>query len=98
MKRKILILSVLLAGCSGMEQSERDKLREHNAQGEFIYRRHDEYLYPLPNPSHRIRDKYPWEQDRDSELPRITKEYFRCKGSNLNPPLEANGTTYLDCG
>ena len=41
---------------------------------------------------------YPWETE--AHLPRITKEYFRCKGSLLNPPyVDPEKLTPLsDCG
>jgi hypothetical protein len=43
------------------------------------------------------RDLYPWENE--AHLPRITKEFFRCKGSSLNPPLldGESVTPILDC-
>lgn len=49
------------------------------------------------------RDAYPWEDKYTSDYPRITKEFFRCKGHPLNPPLriesEKNQVTYqIDCG
>ena len=31
------------------------------------------------------KEPYPWEERRVGAHPRITKEYFRCKGSSLNP-------------
>ncbi len=30
---------------------------------------------------------YPWEGNRGGRISPITKEYFRCKGSSLNPPI-----------
>jgi hypothetical protein len=74
-----------LWGCSGLEQSEQEKLRRNNAKGEFIYRSHNEFIYPVENPKHRIREKYPWEAAYIGNLRRISKEYFRCKGSSLSP-------------
>jgi hypothetical protein len=68
-----------------MEQSEQEKLRRMNAKGEFIYRNHDEHLYPIENPKHRVRDKYPWEGAFIGSLRKINKEFFRCKGNHLNP-------------
>lgn len=82
--KKIFIL-LLLVGCSPLEQSEQDKLRRMNAKGEFIYRNHDEKHYCLETPKHRVRTSYPWESAYVGKLKRITREFFRCKGTQLNP-------------
>lgn len=74
----------LFAACSGMKQSEQEKLRRQNAKGEFIYRNHDEYHYVLKTPEHRIREKYPWEMASGGKHPKISKESLPCKSSNLN--------------
>jgi gluconate kinase len=50
-----------LMGCSGLEQSEQDKLREQNAKGEYIYRHDDEIVYPIIPPRHREAEPYPWD-------------------------------------
>jgi hypothetical protein len=50
-----------LTGCSGLEKSEQDKLRDSNAKGEYVYRNHDEVAYPVPAPRPREREAYPWE-------------------------------------
>ncbi len=68
-----------------MEQSEREKVRRLNCKGEAIYRNHDEIYHPIPPLVHLPRTSYPWESE--SKLPRITKDFFRCKGSSLNPPI-----------
>lgn len=67
-----------------MERSEREKLRRRNATGEYVYRSSDDYFYPIGVPAHTPRTPYPWESE--ANLPRITKEFFRCKGSPVNPP------------
>ncbi len=74
-----------------MEQSEREKLRRLNCKIDPIYRNHDEVLYPIAPPIVVARNPYPWESE--TNLPRITKEFFRCKGSPLNPPhVDTSGT------
>ncbi|MES2274223.1 MAG: hypothetical protein V4487_08540 [Chlamydiota bacterium] len=67
-----------------MEQSEREKLRRRNCKGEYIYRSEGDYFYPIATPVHAPRTPYPWESE--SNLPRITKEFFRCKGTPASPP------------
>jgi hypothetical protein len=62
--RQSLILQILLSGCSGLEESEQEKIRELNAHGEYIYRHHEELLYPTPAPKHRTRDPYAWEKSQ----------------------------------
>lgn len=70
-----------------MEQSEREKVRRMNCKGEPIYRNHDEVLYTTAPRAHVQRSRYPWESENN--LPRITKDFFRCKGNPLNPPFVA---------
>lgn len=92
--KSILILTVtyVLLGCS---DSGEEKLI-----GEKISRLPEDHLAipsaaPLPPPL------YPWENSGKSNLPKITKEYFRCKGNPLNPErtVEENGkmVRYTDC-
>ncbi len=86
-----------------MEQSEQEKLRRLNAKGEFVLRNHDEYEYRLETPEHRVREKYPWEMAYIGKHSKITKQYFRCKGSSLNPPHvdhkdPSRAANYFDCG
>lgn len=96
-----LIGIILLGGCSGLERSEQEKLRKKNAHGEYIYRSHKDYLYPIAMPEASPRSAYPWEINH--HLPKITKDFFRCKGSVHNPPrfdLPAEGgqpAPCLDC-
>ncbi len=80
-----------------MEQSEKERIRRLNCKGEPIYRNHNEYFYPIATPIHTPRSSYPWESE--GSLPRITKEFFRCKGSSVNPSLydPCDPNPMLDC-
>lgn len=91
------IICLSLSSCSRLEQSEREKIRRRNSKAEAIYRNHDDVLYPLTTPAHAPRSLYPWEAE--ANLPRITKEYFRCKGNPVNPPivLSSDAEPILDC-
>lgn len=93
---------LLLTSCSGLEQSEQENLRHNNAKGEFILRNHDEFHYAIDYPTHHIRENYPWEQAFTGKHSKITKEFFRCKGSCLNPPhvdpKDPKGPNHFDCG
>lgn len=80
--RLIFVLPLFVLGCSGLERSEREKTRKRNAKGERIYRSHKDFFAPLSTPEHTPRAPYPWEVQ--NFLPRITRDYFRCKGT-LDP-------------
>lgn len=91
-----LCLALLFPSCS---KSEREKV----VQGEYLYRLHDEYLFIPETPSKRVLEPYAWEMGKTGNLPKITKEYFRCRGSSLNPPrtiTQDSGETQRiqDCG
>ncbi len=99
----ICFLSLSLSGCSGLEQSEQEKLRRMNTKGEFIHRTHNESYYTLQDPVQRQRELYPWEEAYIGTHSKITKEFFRCKGSSSNPPHAdhkdpARAVNYFDCG
>ena len=99
MRFVLVFLALLLFGCSGWETSQKEKLRMQNSKKEYICRRGGTYLYNLQKPIPRQREEYPWEIGKAKDLPRITKEFFRCKGSMLNPVKYSERTdrTYEDC-
>lgn len=96
-KRTILILFkiAIFSSCSGLERSEREKIRKRNCVGETIYRNHNERFFTIETPKHTQRALYPWESE--SNLPRITKDFFRCKGNPIHDPISNQGETILDC-
>ncbi len=71
-------------------------------KGEYLYRHHNEELFTIDPMLAVEREDYPWEEDRGSVHPKITKEFFRCKGSGLNPlrivQRGAESVNYYDCG
>ena len=79
------IICLILAGCSRMERSEQERIRRLNCKGEPIYRACGESFYPIETPTHTPRSAYPWESE--DNLPKISKEFFRCKGNIGNPSL-----------
>lgn len=89
-------------GCSGLEESEKEKMRQMNATGEYIYRSSDEFLYPIVSPKKRVRERYSWEDTYVGNQVKITKEFFRCLGSGQNPRVmkKVHGTEVYaqDCG
>lgn len=90
-----------LLSCSSSEEQQQSSLRRENQKGEFIYRKGDEFFYSLKEPVAQPPPTYPWEESARKGLKAITKEYFRCKGSILNPErlVEENGEikSYSDC-
>lgn len=87
---QFLAIALLLSGCSGIERSENEKTRRRNCKGEYVYRKHNEFAHAIVSPKFTPRTPYPWE----GSLPRITKEFFRCKGNQANPPaLHASDPT-----
>src|SRR5262249_7116551 len=100
MKVVASFILLILMSCS----SEGEKLSKMalQAKGEYIYRLHDEYFFTPPPPEKQPLPTYPWEEGQVGALPKMTKEYFRCKGSSLNPVhtgVQNNETVrYYDCG
>lgn len=97
----LALASLVLAGCSGLQQSQQEKIRQHNAQKEAIYRSYKDQNYVIETPIHRVRDAYPWEPSFAGKYPRITKEFFRCKGSESHTPYAKENdpdTLVHDCG
>jgi len=98
-----LLLFILssLVGCSGLEKSEEKKVRERNLTIRPIQRQSDEVLFPKTSHPVKKRDPYPWEKKRIGSHLRITKEFFRCQGNVLNPPIQIHRQSdliyHLDC-
>lgn len=94
----ILIL-FLLTSCQIGDIPKDSTLKRKNQVKEFITQSDDQLTYIPPLKIVPL-VPYPWE--KENSLPKITKEYFRCKGSSLNP-LRSEYTggqmvKYLDCG
>lgn len=98
-----LLLSVLFcSACSDKEDAVLQATPEHYQKGEYIYRAHDEHLFQIPPPEKQAPEPYPWEKGQTDHGSKITKEFFRCKGSSLNPvhTVEEKGelVRFFDCG
>ena len=96
-----LLLLLLIIGCSSPEKSVTPKKKPLYSV-EKITRKSDAHLVNLFPPVHKQREPYPWEHGQIGSLPKITKEYFRCKGSHLNPPItdriSSQEEIVKDCG
>lgn len=88
-------------GCSGLEQSQQAKLKRLHCKAEPVLRSSEDFLYHPQPLKHKRRKFYPWESE--TNLPKITKDFFRCKGSVLNsaffdPSDSENSKPISDCG
>lgn len=86
-----------------MEDVFVDSTRRLNLATTYVDRHHDEYFFRPAVPLRQSAERYAWESMSTSSLPRITKEHFRCRGCELNPPQaipQANGSIIpcQDCG
>ncbi len=87
MVRALYFLILLIASCSRMERSEKEKMKQHHMTFKPIVRHHDEKSLPSWEMTLVEREKYPWEKSLVGRFAPITKEHFRCKGNSLNPVL-----------
>lgn len=94
----LLFLFLLSSGCSS---DVLDNPSNHS-KGEYIYRRHDEQLFFVEPPKYIERALYPWEEKNHGAYPKITKDFFRCKGSVLHPAKivqkDKEVLRFYDCG
>lgn len=97
----LLLIAILCASCSSSDE-EAETLRKLNQKGEFIFRKHDEHLFTPPLAERITPEPYPWEKGFVGNYPKITKEFFRCKGSHLNPvrivQQKEEIARFYDCG
>lgn len=93
-----LLISFLVFGCS----SEDKKNPKQNLHGEYIYRFSTDCHFTPPPPLPCKKNYYPWDHFYAGKHPRITKDFFRCKGNPQNPVVtqEKDGKIlnyYRDC-
>lgn len=86
--------------CSSFDKKKKSAVGGKSTKAEYIVRRSDTCFYPLNISKHRARDPYPWE--KPCSLPRIAKEFFRCKGSKIHAPVIDSSNpekivTFQDC-
>jgi len=91
-----LFLGLFLGGCT--DSSTPSSL----PKGEYIFRHHNESLVEVEPMIPLKRTPYPWEENRQSHYSKITKDFFLCRGSPLNPvhlvQKEKEILRYYDCG
>jgi hypothetical protein len=93
----LFVYAIGLTSCSSPSSSPPLPLK-----GEYIQRHQDELSVQVEPMVAVKREDYPWEKEKNGLYPRITKEFFRCKGSQLNTPCliqkEKETVRYYDCG
>ncbi len=87
MRRSIAVF-LIFSACSGLEKSEKEKLKKANMTYQPIIREHHEKTIEELDFNPISREKYPWEKELVGRFSPITKEYFRCKGNALNPQIQ----------
>jgi len=86
-----------------MQDAERDLLKRHNRTGEYLYRNEADSRLQVAAPQQQVRPRYPWEEAYLGNIPKITRDFFRCRGSHAHAAyttIEADGskTRVADCG
>jgi hypothetical protein len=101
-QRFLFLIFAVCVSCSSSDEAQNHRLSTLQQKGEYIYRKHDEVFFTIPAPLKNTPEPYPWEKGLVGNHPKITKEFFRCKGSHLNPVhvVQQKGETqrYFDCG
>lgn len=88
-----LTLMCFFSGCKG---------RKERVERETVYINQESALFKTPEPVAQTPPLYPWENRFVGSHFRISKDFFRCKGSSENPAqhLKKNGRiihSYNDC-
>lgn len=88
---------ILLVSCQGEVNNQRryERHRIERLEGDRVWDLGEPELCELPS--------YVWDERYCGPYPRITQEFFRCRGSRLNPPrceIKGSGESveYTDCG
>lgn len=93
----LVLITLFLGGCS-----QEKKTPIIVAKPEKITRSSRERSLEIPPQKQLEKISYPWEEGDQTTFPKLTKEYFRCKGSSLNPVHIVNQgkeeIRYYDCG
>ena len=99
LRRCLLLIAFFVTGCSSSSSSSPPN---SPLKGEYLYRHQNDPVVQIEPMALQKRASYPWEEERSSEYPKITKDFFRCKGSGLNPvhmvTKEKEIVRYYDCG
>ncbi|KAF3362475.1 hypothetical protein PHSC3_000947 [Chlamydiales bacterium STE3] len=96
-----IFILLLITSCQEAGDPAYRELRKRNQKGEYIYR-HSEEITTIPPLEKAACTSYPWEEKFCGRLKKITKEYFRCRGSSTNPIktdfIKGEEVRIVDCG
>lgn len=76
-------LILCATGCS--TDTDPREIRRQNETAQFVARAATDRYYQLQPPARIAQAPYAWREQEYGRYSNITKEYFRCRGSNLNP-------------
>lgn len=93
----LCICVFLVCSCDNFEASQYKKIRKANATAEYIYRKDEDKTFLVPMPTYARRTSFPFEQRYIGKHPKITKEFFRCKGSVLHSSFLWGEERIYDC-
>lgn len=89
-------------GCSSSDTQEATPTPQKQQKAEYIYRGNNDSLFSIAMPEQTPPPSYPWKKIETGNQSKITKEYFRCKGSCLNPchivTIKNEVQHHYDCG
>lgn len=96
---QLLTLVFFCCSCSSSDEQASNHLHNRNQKGEYIYRKHNESVATVELPEKTEPKIYPWNKGESNHFHKISKEYFRCKGSCLNPcqTVQIKGETIRQC-
>lgn len=91
-------LAASVFSCSGLEQSEQEKIKKLHAHAEPILRYAHETFHAISFPEKKERERYSWENTKAHQFAKITKEALRCKGSaKAQPKILKENSVLIDC-
>ena len=95
----VFLVPFFFLGCHSNESESKSK----HLLKEVIVRHSEEHYFILDKPLHKKRVDYPWDESFTGSYPRITLDFFRCKGTVLNPVITVakelkEPARYYDCG
>ncbi|MCH9611946.1 MAG: hypothetical protein S4CHLAM102_04240 [Chlamydiia bacterium] len=99
----IFLFALTFFSCTNMEKRKVEHLKRKNQKLELIHRHSNETFFAEEKLQPKEREIYPWEKKMIGNLPRITKEFFQCRGSYSNPEKKISDsrggqTSCYDCG
>lgn len=90
LRNKKFLFPIFVLLCFSCENKKNEE-KKTKPKIDYVTRRHDSYFDPIPKKIFlQQRELYPWEEGIVGDFPKITKEFFRCKGNSMNPPIVEN--------